>query len=132
MAEHELSPIGLTYFIDSQTRIYEKTIFTLQELPSKDHSKEQPTTKENVAKGPKLPKMASGVKDLSGNGPKLPQMKPPGDILKLTKRKRVKLGNIYANPHKKRRFKPKPHLQSLKATNITEDIDNKTNVSKTR
>ena len=53
----------------------------------------------------------------------MPQMKPPGDILKMTKRKRVKLGSLYANPHKKRRFKPKPHLKNMKPINSTEDSD---------
>ena len=82
------------------------------------------------ARGPQLPKMTSAVKDLSGGGSKVPQMKPPGDILKVTKRKRVKLGGLYANPQKKRRFKPKPHLHNMKPTNATKDDDISSNVPK--
>ena len=103
-----------------------------QEVIIDDLSKKQIETKDTVtkARGPQLPKMAGTVKDLSGGGSKVPQMKPPGDILKVTKRKRVKLGSLYANPQKKRRFKPKPSLHSIKSINSTEDDDTPSNVPK--
>ena len=105
--------------------VFDNLTAYFQEVTADDMSKEQLVGKDTVSKarGPHLPKMTGPIKDLSGGGSKVPQMKPPGDILKVTKRKRVKLGSLYANPQKKRRFKPKPHLQTTKATNSTEDSE---------